>query len=1423
MAVPGDGRVVIKIDIDFDDSGLAAARAKIKMLADDSNRAGSRLRELSGSLDDVDASSKSTSKSLDKVGKSKKSLTDDSDRLGRRLRKTAKDFDITEKAVGAFAKVLSTTLKFGLIAAAVEFAAVGLALSTVNGLLAIGTASVKVYRWTLAGVSYAAAAATAALATVAAAQREYNAALVAYRYNATPHLGTGTQQAMSAMRMLTSDAELASFGMEALNSTFAAVSKNAELTAPLKDALKGIGDFAIAAGGDIGKNLAAAGTFVGLLQKEGKITADVLTAAGEVSVEFQKAVENAQKMGMTGAQELMKGLSSGVLSDAAGFGNALEAVNDTLFGKAKAFFTQTVSMFADLGQRFLPDVSLGFDAISRILRVTFQRIAIDIQSFGIEKIVDDIVILTDRVTNLFAKTLGKYLPQSEGMFSGLNRGINLVIEWFGEFEKTLQRLSPAARVLTDAFGPFLKQIVDGLGASVNYLANLLTGNQEKWAQFGDGLGNALTGLQSAFNAFKNFVVENLPLISNLLNLFGYAAGAVATALNGLAGIANGNNGLGAIAAIFGVGGAAVGLSRLNQGLGRQSTGRLTGPLQRSGDRIRERIASRNVAGTEAANSRMIGNSQNRGMSQMTASTVNINATTVYLNSRSMINNSAAGGGRGGRDTRPVYGPHRDELLPQSSLAPGATRASDRALGRVTNYMRGGGTGMTIGALGAQAAFMGAGNEASMPFVGIGSMVSMFNPLAGLGISGLGTAATADTAAGGGLAGMAGGASVGMLLGGPAGAAIGAGIAGLGGLIVGAIREESAKNDAIEEESRLSVTQPTAARLGKIVGTGGLGLDGRVESVLQEQQDIIDLGVQKIDARLARATGGTEGETLLDVFKGFEEGFNAAGSTAPKIIGTANRLQNTGQITGQQADFLRSLSDKTAAGMDAAYEGQVNAQEELIATTTELRRNITDNLDFLTGATGKSAGEIEKLAQTVGIDLTDSAMQGSEMLERLGYRIAQSTEEYNSMIRGAMLQAREDVISPMLQRAEAKYAIDQASEEVYQRGGFGTGSEGELNLARYLDTISSETLALFPDDPMKALERYDQVFSEGGTAFQPEGQLEGIQLPADFFEKSNMQRESMITAAMGGQADQLIASIAKEDAGVMVDRDAIIASLRGTYDTQGMDGLRSSMGTIQAAATNENFFQGFIDQARAAEGYDPANDPAAMTSALSTMLTSLGLKDMPVTLEKVGQLGTEWSDSQQEIVNDFRSAFNQAVSSKPPYWDATPAWWNTAPSWWSAGGPDGDSTTEEPDTPTSRLASTLMRHGMYDSMLAGKRNVTSSFRTDRLGSLKSDHVTGNAYDLVGQNLVGYAAMVNRTGGFAEFHGSGGDRHLHVVPGMPVGDAVSPMPAAAVMTAATGSSTIYNISVNAAPGQNPNAIADAVMARIDARDRDMRERS
>lgn len=153
----------------------------------------------------------------------------------------------------------------------------------------------------------------------------------------------------------------------------------------------------------------------------------------------------------------------------------------------------------------------------------------------------------------------------------------------------------------------------------------------------------------------------------------------------------------------------------------------------------------------------------------------------------------------------------------------------------------------------------------------------------------------------------------------------------------------------------------------------------------------------------------------------------------------------------------------------------------------------------------------------------------------------------------------------------------------------------------------------------------------------------------------------------------------------------------------------------------------------------------------------------------------------------------------------------------------NSTGSDTRTPRRAVIDTLSSHSAFDLQIAGNRNITSSLRFDNLGSLNSDHAAGRAYDLVGQNLGMYGQAIRNAGGFAEFHGTGGSRHLHVVPPSgPVGDSASPYMGGMVGVPASNNTTTVNIVVNASPGQDVRALADEVIYRIEKETKSRNER-
>ena len=93
------------------------------------------------------------------------------------------------------------------------------------------------------------------------------------------------------------------------------------------------------------------------------------------------------------------------------------------------------------------------------------------------------------------------------------------------------------------------------------------------------------------------------------------------------------------------------------------------------------------------------------------------------------------------------------------------------------------------------------------------------------------------------------------------------------------------------------------------------------------------------------------------------------------------------------------------------------------------------------------------------------------------------------------------------------------------------------------------------------------------------------------------------------------------------------------------------------------------------------------------------------------------------------------------------------------------------------------------------------------------MTGRALDIVGDNLVSYRDTMTSAGGFAEFHGKGDTRHLHVVPpSRRLGDSPTVGSVASSGSETTGGGVITNSNNFYITGANPQEIANAVMAKM-----------
>jgi hypothetical protein len=117
------------------------------------------------------------------------------------------------------------------------------------------------------------------------------------------------------------------------------------------------------------------------------------------------------------------------------------------------------------------------------------------------------------------------------------------------------------------------------------------------------------------------------------------------------------------------------------------------------------------------------------------------------------------------------------------------------------------------------------------------------------------------------------------------------------------------------------------------------------------------------------------------------------------------------------------------------------------------------------------------------------------------------------------------------------------------------------------------------------------------------------------------------------------------------------------------------------------------------------------------------------------------------------------------------------------------------------------------------SVTSGIRDHSLGSRRSAHPQGRAVDLVGGGLSSMASAVNRSGGYAAFHGRNEGRHLHVETPQPMfGDAA---PRFGGMDGGGGATYQISVTVNS-PSSNVDVSA-AVRSALRDVERQRRERS
>jgi hypothetical protein len=699
--------------------------------------------------------------------------------------------------------------------------------------------------------------------------------------------------------------------------------------------------------------------------------------------------------------------------------------------------------------------------------------------------------------------------------------------------------------------------------------------------------------------------------------------------------------------------------------------------------------------------------------------------------------------------------------------PNKVTGAKRMLGRSKAFAKG---GMGMGGMAAGMAISALANSGIAPSfmkensgaINMGAGLMAINPMLGLAAMGGGTLVNLMKGTGARTAG--GGALTGAAAGAAMGAfagPIGMAVGGLVGGVIGFFGGKRAERMVAKEAAKSA----SAKNLGKVVSKFILG-----------------------DTQGAK---GIAGEMLTNASK-----FNAMTMTQQDsyIAG----LEKKGVLTKTQAERART------------HRGTFGSELTTIATDTQVVTNSLSNsfenlMNGLQGATGKSREEIMALAQSMGVNLYEPTLKLTDAIGALGEKMDLTAKGLANSGTDALLRANR-VFDEMFKTEEITSAMNAAGRGIAQAGG---GSRND-----YIDMLqkTNEYLAnQNPDNPLAALYTMQNMFGEGGTAFTGNGQLAGVGR-ADFVKNAGPEYQKFI----GAQASNLATERTRAITQLMSE-----GGFEFKNGIEGFTGIKNQLAAMYTSKDPAEREKANKLEALLLSGAGLGSTSAEITKTLAGLGFDVsaggGLKE-----STAGTLTEQLTTQQDALKKDIVASIGAGFNDKPGWWNGTPEWWGNS----GTGTPDTSSPRARGvgDTVSSRLSRTMSRHGYFNSMLTGKRSVTSSWRNHSLGSPSSDHVTGNAYDLTGQNLGQYATLINKSGGFAEFHGSAGSRHLHVVPpSSPVGDTGTSRIGTVAPAAIEGSSGgAVTINVYASEGQSEQEIARMVMNEISKAQRNFRER-
>ena len=465
------------------------------------------VKTLDKALDRLDAKSR-------RLSSGQRAAAASTNSLGTSVLKAKKSFDSFDKGVKAAGMGLSKFLGLAIKGAIANFALLSVSLMSVHALFVAGKWLHKAYSWGMTAMAGAAASAAVALGTAAAAIREQQAAMYAFTKGGAGEFISGTNQARNAMRTLQADSQLAGLGVAALNKAYAAMAKSMKSSqiAQSGGLMKNLMDFG-AAGQDPAAAADKVGALIEALNNSKTSMSKVKEAAKALGPQMEQALKKAK---VTSKKQMKELIMSGELAKAGGVAGQFEAVNSTLIGQAKAFFTQIKGEFADFGQQFLEPAKVAMQKIFRVIRTDLLRVSGSLGEFGKNDFFDGLVTAVEKVSNFFVKLMREWLPKTDGFFRNMGNGWEKFARWFRISKEQLKPFIDGARAIESMFKPVFNAVKDGFVGMMKDFNVHAQDQSATFEEFGERIAGVVEQLFNLLRTMEDIRRKAMPFLNDVL-------------------------------------------------------------------------------------------------------------------------------------------------------------------------------------------------------------------------------------------------------------------------------------------------------------------------------------------------------------------------------------------------------------------------------------------------------------------------------------------------------------------------------------------------------------------------------------------------------------------------------------------------------------------------------------------------------------------------------------------------------------------------------------------------------------------------------------------------------------------------------------------------------------------------------------------